>query len=93
MRRIPGPQSLVWGHPWHSNQAFPGLAYCVGGRSLFWGGWSPRQTPADLGARPSEQAAWPADVAADLLANYRAVETEMGVWPTTDYISGPLSTD
>jgi choline dehydrogenase-like flavoprotein len=86
----PGPQSLVWGHPWHSNQAFPGLAYCVGGRSLFWGGWSPRQTPADLGARPSDQAAWPADVAADLLANYRAVETEMGVWPTTDYISGPL---
>ncbi len=21
----PGPQNLVWGHPWHSNQAFPGL--------------------------------------------------------------------
>jgi choline dehydrogenase-like flavoprotein len=86
----PGAQNLVWGHPWHSNQAFPGLAYCVGGRSLFWGGWSPRQTPADLGPRPSDQAAWPADVAAYLLANYRAVETEMGVWPTTDYISGPL---
>ena len=36
----PGPQKLVWGHPWHSNQAFPGLAYCFGGRSIFWGGWS-----------------------------------------------------
>jgi choline dehydrogenase-like flavoprotein len=86
----PGPQNLVWGHPWHSNQAFPGLAYCVGGRSLFWGGWSPRLTAADLGPRPSDQVAWPADAAAYLLANYEAVETEMGVRPTTDYISGSL---
>src|SRR6266702_137577 len=86
----PGPQNLVWGHPWHSNQAFPGLAYCFGGRSLFWGGWSPRLTDADLGPRPADQAAWPADAAAYLLANYRAVETEMGAWPTTDYISGQL---
>jgi len=86
----PGTQNLVWGHPWHSNQAFPGLAYCVGGRSLFWGGWSPRLTSADLGPRPADQAAWPADAAAFLAANYDAVETEMGVKPTTDYISGPL---
>jgi choline dehydrogenase-like flavoprotein len=86
----PGPQNLVWGHPWHSNQAFPGLAYCVGGRSLFWGGWSPRLTSDDLGARPADQATWPADAASYLLANYDAVETEMGVNPTTDYISGSL---
>ncbi len=86
----PGAQNLVWGHPWHSNQAFPGLAYCVGGRSLFWGGWSPRLTSADLGPRPSDQAAWPADAAAYLLANYEPVEIEMGVRPTTDYISGSL---
>ena len=37
----------VWGQPWMSdspmgfNQKFPGLAFCVGGRSVFWGGWSP----------------------------------------------------
>jgi choline dehydrogenase-like flavoprotein len=86
----PGPQNLVWGHPWHSNQAFPGLAYCVGGRSLFWGGWAPRLTPADLGPRPSGEAAWPADAATYLLANYAAVETEIGAQPTTDYISGSL---
>lgn len=86
----PGPQNLVWGHPWHSNQAFPGLAYCVGGRSLFWGGWAPRQTAADLGPQAAGQPAWPADAAAYLLANYEAVETEMGVRPTTDYISGQL---
>ena len=88
----PGPQNLVWGHPWHSNQAFPGLAYCVGGRSIFWGGWSPRLTAADLGARPVDEAAWPADAVAYLQANYQAVETEMGVQPATDYISGPLYT-
>jgi choline dehydrogenase-like flavoprotein len=86
----PGPQNLVWGHPWHSNQAFPGLAYCVGGRSLFWGGWSPRLTTADLGLRPADQATWPADAVTYLLANYEAVEIEMGVRPTTDYISGSL---
>jgi choline dehydrogenase-like flavoprotein len=86
----PGPQNLVWGHPWHSNQAFPGLAYCVGGRSLYWGGWSPRLTAADLGPRPSNEATWPTDAANYLIANYEAVETEMGVRPTTDYISGPL---
>jgi choline dehydrogenase-like flavoprotein len=86
----PGAQNLVWGHPWHSNQAFPGLAYCPGGRSLFWGGWSPRLTPADVGQQPAPQAAWPADAAAYLTANYGAVEVEMGVQPTADYISGPL---
>lgn len=86
----PGPQKLVWGHPWHSDQAFPGLAYCFGGRSLFWGGWSPRQTAADLGPRPSDQAAWPNDVATYLQANYAAVEVELGVSPTSDYIAGPL---
>jgi hypothetical protein len=30
-----GAQNVVWGMPWISNEAFPGLAYCVGGRSLF----------------------------------------------------------
>ena len=86
----PGPQSLVWGYPWHSNQAFPGLAYCIGGRSLFWGGWSPRQTSADLGPRPTGEAPWPADAVAYLTANYPAVETEMGAQPTADYIRGTL---
>ena len=86
----PGTQNLVWGHPWRSNQEFPGLAYCLGGRSLFWGGWSPRLTAADLGPRAASEAAWPADAVSYLLANYRTVEEEMGVFPTTDYISGTL---
>jgi choline dehydrogenase-like flavoprotein len=28
------PQQEVWGLPWHSSHPFPGLAYCLGGRSL-----------------------------------------------------------
>ena len=43
-----GAQNVVWGMPWISNEVFPGLAYCIGGRSLFWGGWSPRLTADDL---------------------------------------------
>ncbi len=84
----PGPQNLVWGHPWHSNQAFPGLAYCFGGRSLFWGGWSPRLMPMDLGSRPAGEVAWPSDAVAYLQANYESVEKEMGTKPTDDFISG-----
>jgi len=86
----PGGQNLVWGHPWHSNQAFPGLAYCFGGRSIYWGGWSPRLTDADLGARSAGEVAWPQDAADYLRANYPSVEIEMGVSPSADYISGAL---
>ena len=32
------PRNLVWGMPWRGNQPFVGLSYCVGGKSLFWGG-------------------------------------------------------
>jgi CheY-like chemotaxis protein len=48
------PRERVWGLPWRSNVGFPGLAYCVGGRSLYWGGWSPRLTDADLKNWPTE---------------------------------------
>ena len=90
---VPGPISSdpgiarerVWGLPWRSNQASPGLAYCVGGRSLYWGGWAPRLTATD-------HALWPAPVAAFLAANYATVEREIGVTPSTDFITGPLFT-
>jgi choline dehydrogenase-like flavoprotein len=32
-------RALVWGLPWRGNVDFPGLAYCTGGKSLYWGGW------------------------------------------------------
>lgn len=86
----PGTQALVWGIPWRSQVGFPGLAYCVGGRSLYWGGWSPRLTAADL-------AKWPGSIAAFLQSasgtgdEYEKTERETGVFDKTDYISGPLN--
>ena len=88
----PGTQALVWGIPWRSQVGFPGLAYCVGGRSLYWGGWAPRLTAADL-------ANWPSAVAGFLQSGsgtgdaYEASEKETGVYDRTDYISGPLNAD
>ena len=76
-----GTQNIIWGMPWISNEGFPGLAYCIGGRSLFWGGWSPRLTNDDL-------ANWPKEVRDYLLSTqgYASTETETGVVPSTDYI-------
>ncbi|WP_264928396.1 hypothetical protein [Streptomyces sp. A012304] len=31
-------REFVWGVPWRGNVEFPGLAYCIGGKSLYWGG-------------------------------------------------------
>jgi choline dehydrogenase-like flavoprotein len=89
----PGTQNIVWGFPWHSFQPFPGLAYCTGGRSLFWGGWAPRLTPADL-----DPAVWP-QTAIDYFnrpddpldpGGYQGVEREIGVNPPTLYLSNSL---
>jgi hypothetical protein len=77
------PRERVWGLPWRSNVAFPGLAYCVGGRSLYWGGWSPKLTDADLKN-------WPSELQTYLKANYNETEKETGVDPATDFISGEL---
>jgi choline dehydrogenase-like flavoprotein len=85
----PGTRARVWGSPWRSQVPFPGLAYCLGGRSLYWGGWAPRLTQADL-------LQWPAELTAYLQggpgtdAAYDDVERETGVYDKTDYISGPL---
>jgi len=68
----PGPQEAVWGYPWRSNESFPGIAFCIGGRSLYWGGWAPRLTPDDLND-------WPTDVKTHLLPNYPLAEQEIGV--------------
>jgi hypothetical protein len=42
----PGKPRRRSGVAGHSPQKFPGLAYCVGGRSLYWGGWSPELLPS-----------------------------------------------
>lgn len=76
-------RELVWGLPWRGNVEFPGLAYCLGGKSLYWGGWCPRLTAAD-------RARWPAPVASYLQQHYTDVESETGVVPGTDFIFGEL---
>jgi choline dehydrogenase-like flavoprotein len=77
-----GTQNVIWGMPWISNERFPGLAYCIGGRSLFWGGWSPALTDADL-------ANWPNDLVTYLKSagGYGSTATEIGTATTTDFIS------
>ena len=81
-RRRSGTQNVVWGMPWISNEGFPGLAYCIGGRSLFWGGWSPPLTDSDL-------ANWPGDVSAFLKGptGYATTAQEIGTATTTDFIT------
>jgi choline dehydrogenase-like flavoprotein len=76
-------RELVWGLAWRGNVDFPGLAYCPGGKSLYWGGWCPRLTGPDLQG-------WPQATAQYLTNNYPRVEEEIGVTPATDFITGPL---
>ena len=51
----PAPQAEVWGLRWQSDvqKGFPGLAYCIGGRSLYFGGWSPQLLDAEMARRPA----------------------------------------
>jgi choline dehydrogenase-like flavoprotein len=98
----PGPRERVWGNPWRSTAPFPGLAYCLGGRSLYWGGWAPRLTKADLDQWPEDirnslqnplglacdPNPDPGDAPAD---EYCRTERETGVVPSTDYISATLT--
>jgi choline dehydrogenase-like flavoprotein len=84
-------RDLVWGMPWRSNVDFIGQAYCIGGKSLYWGGWCPRLLPSDL-------AEWPPTVAEYLTQNYETLEKQIGVVlerPTnpekkTEFIQGAL---
>ncbi|WP_159718575.1 family 16 glycoside hydrolase [Geminicoccus flavidas] len=99
----PEPRHLVWGTGWVGNEAFPGTAYCVGGKSLYWGGWCPRLQEADL-------AQWPRSVKDYLISPptfgrnlpnrlappapasvYEAVEFEIGVQPADDYVFDPVA--
>jgi len=63
----------IWGVPWVSdspqswNQNFPGLAFCLGGRSLFWGGWSPYFLDSELLEKSGHpKSTWPQSVIRDL---------------------------
>lgn len=76
-------RDLVWGMPWRANTPFIGQAYCIGGKSLYWGGWCPRLLAGDL-------ASWPPTVAQYLAQNYPVLEQQTGVADDTEFIQGPL---
>ncbi|HEY5990883.1 MAG TPA: hypothetical protein VIV12_31480, partial [Streptosporangiaceae bacterium] len=91
------PRAEVWGLPWRSSIpiGFPGLAYCLGGRSIFWGGWAPElleaETPAEV---------WPKDVLDELRGNtslsyaldgyFRQAAEQIGVTETNDFVFGVM---
>ena len=81
-----GPQNLVWGLPWISNVPFPGLAYCLGGRSLFWGGWSPTLTAADLARWPQGISSYLTSSAPGAPTPYDRTENEIGTATTADFM-------
>jgi choline dehydrogenase-like flavoprotein len=77
-------RNFVWGIPWRSNGVpFVGQAFCVGGKSVYWGGWCPRLEEDDL-------AKWPPEVATYLKENYETIEKQTGVFEKTDFIQGKL---
>ncbi len=82
------PDLPVWGVPWLSDPMadlrFKGLAYCLGGRSVFFGGWSPPLLDTEL-------AAWPREVRRDLQNGYYASAADLiGTSESNDFIDGPL---
>src|SRR5262245_55514507 len=78
------PRNEVWGLPWKSSIPFKGLAYAIGGRSVYWGGWSPQLLAAEV-------ANWPAPTVAHLNSLYFAeASRQIGVDETNDFIFGEL---
>ena len=79
VKRVPWQPSPV-----SPNLTFPGLAYCLAGRSLFWGGWSPQLTDSEL-------ADWPEPVVKDLKdAFFAEAKRQIGTDAPNDFIFGPL---
>ena len=85
----------VWGLPWNSTERFGGLAYCLGGRSLYFGGWSPRYLDTEMPTTPSamitSQTLWPPAVAQDLKARFfLEAAKQTGVSAANDFLNGKL---
>jgi choline dehydrogenase-like flavoprotein/nitrite reductase/ring-hydroxylating ferredoxin subunit len=83
--------------PGHTNGvSFVTHSRCLGGKSLFWGGWAPRLQPEDLQKLDADgDRLWPQDVGDYLVqtgwqGGYEYSEQEMGVYPVQDFINGPL---
>lgn len=62
---------------------------CVGGKSLFWGGWAPPLSDDD---KQDDLAQWPQEVRDFLLSSegYADIARQIGTSITADYVHGPL---
>jgi choline dehydrogenase-like flavoprotein len=85
----------VWGLPWNSAERFGGLAYTLGGRSLYFGGWSPRYLDTQMPTMPvgsiTAQTLWPQAVVDDLKARFFLVGAKQtGVSAANDFLNGKL---
>jgi len=86
-----GRRNEVWGLPWRSTVGFPGLAFTLGGRSVFFGGWAPELLV-------SETVSWPASVLAELRdalpdgrdGYFRQASEQIGVTESNDFVFGDL---
>ena len=69
---------------------------CIGGKSLFWGGWSPRYQLEDMHRLDADGARlWPEEIENYLFqtgwqGGYEYSEQETGVYPVQDFINGSL---
>ncbi len=86
-----------WGMPWNSSIRFGGLAYCLGGRSLYFGGWSPRYLATEMETAPTDPFKsafpWPQTVVDDLNTRYFLEGArQTGTSTSNDYISGNMHT-
>jgi hypothetical protein len=84
-----------WGLPFHSNVVFGGLAYTLGGRSLYFGGWSPQHLDTEMHTAPvgaiTADTLWPEPVVQDLKVRFFAEAAEQtGTTTSNDYINGDL---
>jgi choline dehydrogenase-like flavoprotein len=82
--------------PSQSNVALVKHSRCLGGKSLFWGGWAPRYQAEDMQKLDDDgDRLWPQDIEDYLFRSgfqggYEYAEQEIGVYPVQDFISGPL---
>src|SRR5215471_10160069 len=84
-----------WGMPWNSSIRFGGLAYCLGGRSVYFGGWSPRYLTTEMETAPLDPVKsafpWPQTVVDDLFARYfLEAARQTGASTSNDYIDGTM---
>jgi choline dehydrogenase-like flavoprotein len=84
-----------WGIPWNSTTRFGGLAYCLGGRSLYFGGWSPRYLATEMETAPADPVKsafpWPQTVVDDLNKRYfLEAARQTGASTSNDYIAGDM---